>query len=269
MDNQKEPKKEEKRNTGRVILLIIALVCLIAGLAYIGVDLYQQYTARQEDRRSQSMVTEAPSTTGESKKPTNPVNFKKLQSQNDEIYAWIQVDGTEVNYPIVQSTVDDEFYLTHSAYDKSWLASGAVFTQSQNTTTFNDSVTLVYGHNGFSESMFTSLHKFEDKSFFDSHPYFYIYMPGHKLNYQIISAFKYDDRHIMNSFSFQDVTVRSDFFAMLQNPDSALKNVRTDLKTTVDKDSHVVILSTCFTGTSQRSSRYLVSGVLLKNEETD
>ena len=70
-------------------------------------------------------------------------------------------------------------------------------------------------------------------------------------------------------FSFQDVTVRSDFFAMLQNPDSALKNVRTDLKTTVDKDSHVVILSTCFTGTSQRSSRYLVSGVLLKNEETD
>ena len=177
MDNQKEPKKEEKRNTGRVILLIIALVCLIAGLAYIGVDLYQQYTARQEDRRSQSMVTEAPSTTGESKKPTNPVNFKKLQSQNDEIYAWIQVDGTEVNYPIVQSTVDDEFYLTHSAYDKSWLASGAVFTQSQNTTTFNDSVTLVYGHNGFSESMFTSLHKFEDKSFFDSHPYFYIYMP--------------------------------------------------------------------------------------------
>ena len=109
MDNQKEPKKEEKRNTGRVILLIIALVCLIAGLAYIGVDLYQQYTARQEDRRSQSMVTEAPSTTGKSKKPTNPVNFKKLQSHNDEIYAWIQVDGTEVNYPIVQSTVDDEF----------------------------------------------------------------------------------------------------------------------------------------------------------------
>ena len=146
MDNQKEPKKEEKRNTGRVILLIIALVCLIAGLAYIGVDLYQQYTARQEDRRSQSMVTEAPSTTGESKKPTNPVNFKKLQSQNDEIYAWIQVDGTEVNYPIVQSTVDDEFYLTHSAYDKSWLASGAVFTQSQNTTTFNDSVKIGRAH---------------------------------------------------------------------------------------------------------------------------
>lgn len=81
MDNQKEPKKEEKRNTGRVILLIIALVCLIAGLAYIGVDLYQQYTARQEDRRSQSMVTEAPSTTGKSKKPTNPVNFKSCKAK--------------------------------------------------------------------------------------------------------------------------------------------------------------------------------------------
>ena len=69
MDNQKEPKKEEKRNTGRVILLIIALVCLIAGLAYIGVDLYQQYTARQEDRRSQSMVTEAPVPPARAKSP--------------------------------------------------------------------------------------------------------------------------------------------------------------------------------------------------------
>ena len=85
----------------------------------------------------------------ERKKPTNLVNFNNLQSQNDEIYAWIEVDGTEVNYPIVQSTVDDEFYLTHSAYDKSWLASGAVFTQSQNTTTFNDAVTQMYGHTGF------------------------------------------------------------------------------------------------------------------------
>lgn len=269
MDYEKEPKKEEKRSKGRAILLIIALVCLIAGLAYIGMDLYQQYAARQEDARSQSLVTEASDTTGKSKKAANPVDFKKLQSQNDEIYAWIKVDGTEVNYPIVQSTTDDEFYLKHSAYDKSWLASGAVFTQSQNSTTFNDSVTLVYGHNGYSESMFTSLHKFEDKTFFDEHPYFYIYMPGHKLTYQIISAFKYDDRHIMNSFSFQDVTVRSEFFAMLQNPDSTLKNVRTELKTNVDKDSKIVILSTCFTGSSQRSSRYLVSGVLLKNEETD
>ena len=101
-----------------------------------------------------------------------------------------------------QSPTDDYFYLRHSAYDKSYVSSGAIYTELSNTTTFKDRVTVIYGHNNYGDSMFTTLHKFESKDFFDSHPYFYIYTPTSRLKYQIVSAFKYDDRHIMNSFNF-------------------------------------------------------------------
>lgn len=257
--------KEQNTTSKRFLLIVLALIFLIAGMAYLGYYLYGLYTAEREDEKLSS-ITSAESKPNESK-ADNPIDFEKLQKQNDEIYAWLKVSGTEVDYPIVQSGTDDDFYLRHSAYDKSWLASGAVFTQSHNTKTFDDRITVIYGHNGYSESMFTSLHKFEKKDFFDQNTYFYIYMPQRKLTYQIISAFKYDNRHIMNSFDFQDIAVLTEFQSMLQNPDSSLKNVRSDLKTDIDQNSKIVILSTCITG--QKSSRYLVSGVLIKDEETN
>ena len=239
---------------------------LIAGVVYLGYYFYGQYTANIEDEKYTEASTASQSQSQE-QYAENPIDFDEWQKKNDEIYAWIKVDGTEVDYPIVQSGTDDDFYLRHSAADKSWVASGAIFTQSHNTKTFNDSVTVIYGHNGYSESMFTSLHKFEKKDFFAEHPYFYIYMPQRKLTYQVVSAFKYDDRHIMNSFDFQDSNVLADFQEMVQDPSSSLKNVREDLDTEINSESKLVVLSTCITG--QKSSRYLVCGVLVNDEKTN
>ena len=257
-----EEKKENQNSSSkklakRAILTIAGLVMLIAGVVYLGYYFYGQYTANIEDEKYTEASTASPSQSQE-QYAENPIDFDEWQKKNDEIYAWIKVDGTEVDYPIVQSGTDDDFYLRHSAADKSWVASGAIFTQSHNTKTFNDSVTVIYGHNGYSESMFTSLHKFEKKDFFDEHPYFYIYMPQRKLTYQVVSAFKYDDRHIMNSFDFQE---------MVQDPSSSLKNVREDLDTEINSESKLVVLSTCITG--QKSSRYLVCGVLVNDEKTN
>lgn len=262
-DNQKP---SSNKSSKRAILTIAALIMLIAGVVYLGYYFYGQYTATQEDNKLTDVYTTG-SSQSEEQYAENPIDFDKLQKGNDEIYAWIKVDGTEVDYPVVQSGTDDDFYLRHSAIDKSWVASGAIFTQSHNTKTFDDNVTVIYGHNGYSESMFTTLHKFEKKDFFDKHPYFYIYMPQRKLTYQIVSAFKYDDRHIMNSFDFQDLNVLADFQEMIQNPTSSQKNVRENLDTKINSESKLVVLSTCITG--QKSSRYLVCGVLVKDEKTN
>lgn len=267
MEEKKENQNSSsKKSAKRAILTIAGLVMLIAGVVYLGYYFYGQYTANIEDEKYTEASTASQSQSQE-QYAENPIDFDEWQKKNDEIYAWIKVDGTEVDYPVVQSGTDDDFYLRHSAADKSWVASGAIFTQSHNTKTFNDSVTVIYGHNGYSESMFTSLHKFEKKDFFDEHPYFYIYMPQRKLTYQVVSAFKYDDRHIMNSFDFQDSNVLADFQEMVQDPSSSLKNVREDLDTEINSESKLVVLSTCITG--QKSSRYLVCGVLVNDEKTN
>lgn len=261
-ENNSENKKKNK-NGKRIILLILAIIIFICACVYIGFYIYNSSMAQRE-----SELVTTPDATGQTGPlADNPVDFESLQAGNDEIYAWIKIDDTDVDYPIVQSANDDDFYLRHSAYDKSWLASGAIYTQGSNRKDFSDSVTVIYGHNGYRETMFTTLHKFEDEEFFNSHEYFYIYMPGRKLTYQVVSAFKYDDRHIMNSFNFAVAQDLADFQETVKNPNSTLKNVRTELDTQIDENSKIVVLSTCIT--NQESNRYLVCGVLVKDEQTN
>lgn len=262
-----EEQNKSKKNIARIIVLIIAILVLICSSAYICFYFYNNYMAGKEQEKftstTQNTTAEFPSEV----LAENPIDFVSLSQQNDEIYAWIKIDDTEVDYPVAQSKTDDEFYLKHSAIDKSWLESGAIYTEGTNSLDFSDPITVIYGHNGYKNTMFTTLHKFEKSDFFDSHPYFYIYQPQRKLTYQVISAFKYDNRHIMNSFNFYAGTDLADFQQMILNPNSPVRNVRQNLDTAVNENSKIVILSTCITG--QKDNRYLICGVLVKDEKTN
>ena len=70
----------------------------------------------------------------------------------------------------------------------------------------------------------------------------------------------------MNSFNFRDDDVYKEFLSMIQNPNSAVKNVRKPEKE-LTTDSKIVVLSTCIT--NQKSNRYLVCGVLINDEKTN
>lgn len=70
----------------------------------------------------------------------------------------------------------------------------------------------------------------------------------------------------MNSFNFRDDDVYKEFLSMIQNPNSAVKNVRMPEKE-LTTDSKIVVLSTCIT--NQKSNRYLVCGVLINDEKTN
>ena len=258
------PNEEKKRKKGKIVLIFISIMLIIAGSVYAGYYLYTQYEARLSDENAS--VIAATTVAVDDELAENPIDFKSLQKKNGDIYAWIKVPGTKVDYPVVQHPDDDDFYLKHDAYTKRWTSSGAVYAELGNTDSFRDRVTVLYGHNGYGDSMFTTLHKFEESDFFNSHSKFYIYMPGRKLTYRIISAFKFDDRHILNSFDFNNNQVFTDFEAMIQNPETNNRRVRKpDSELTLD--DKVVVLSTCFT--NQRSNRYLVCGVLIKDETTN
>lgn len=264
-NEQNKPKENDsKKKTAKLLLIFIIVFVVVFCAVYFGIQIYNNNLAKPDESTTASITQ---STSATQSLADNPIDFKTLQAQNDEIYAWIKVDDTNVDYPIVQNATDDEFYLKHDAEDKSWSASGAIYTELVNSKTFKDAFTLIYGHNGYGDTMFTTLHKFEDEEFFNSHPYFYIYTPDRKLTYQVVSAFKYDDRHIMNSFNFTDTAQVEEFQSFIQNPTSALKNVRTDLDKPITSSSKMVILSTCIT--NQKSSRFLICGVLTKDEKTN
>ena len=86
-----------------------------------------------------------------------PVDFAAWQERNPDIYAWIEYPGTNVDYPIVQSAKDDAYYLRRDIDGKEAVA-GSLYTEhTYNSKTFDDPVTVIYGHNMANRTMFGGL----------------------------------------------------------------------------------------------------------------
>lgn len=196
--------------------------------------------------------------------PENPKNFDALQKKNPNIYAWITVPGTKVDYPVLQSSKlqPENFYINHDLKDR-YLFAGSIYSQKYNSKDFTDPNTILYGHNMRDDSMFGSLHEFRKKKFFNKYRYIYIYTRGHVLTYKIYAAYRYDNRHILNSFDFSDPQVVTDYFNMTLNPKTTMKNI--DSTTTLTNEDRIITLSTCITNDNYR---YLVQGVLIDDKRT-
>lgn len=260
---------KSKRNIFLITIIVIFSLLLIGTCIYVVLKGLNNQNAKNEYNGLASSYAADLSGTEEITSPSidanlaeNPIDFDKLTKQNDEIYSWIYIPNTNVNYPVCQSKTDDNFYLDHDVYGN-YKYSGAIYTQSCNSLDYSDRVTVLYGHNMADGSMFADLHKFADEDFFNKNENIYIYTENRKLTYQIVSAFIYDDRHIMNSFDFSDDKVFEEYLEMIQNPRSISKNVRSNIDLTVD--DKIIVLSTCL---NSGEGRYLVQGVLTNDEKT-
>lgn len=244
-----------------LILIICMLICIGATiyivLYFSGGSAPTEYTNQTTPSSSENaLVINA---------ENHNINWEQLNEDNKDIYSWIYIPNTNVDYPIVQPAQNesDDFYLKRNI-KKEYEFAGSIYSEKQTSRDFSDPVSLIYGHNMLNGSMFASLHKFEDKDFFKKNKYIYIYMPHRKLTYKIYAAYVYDDRHILNSFDFTDDKILLDYFNYTLNPDSMTKNTR---KVKLDLNSKIITLSTCTNGA--KNTRYLVQGVLTKDEPTN
>ena len=96
----------------------------------------------------------------------NQVDFEELQKINPDVYAWIQIPGTNINYPILQSVTEADDYYLNTTIDGKTGYPGSIYTEKYNSTSFTDPVTVIYGHNMKEGTMFADLHKYTDKTFF-------------------------------------------------------------------------------------------------------
>lgn len=248
-----------------VSLLTAAILLLLSGCAGIKPGSTPETAQASSGISAPELTTGLPS--GDPYEDMNsiyasPVDFAALQAENEDIYAYIYVPGTNIEYPILQSNTDDNYYLNHD-YQRKSIYKGSIFTQSVNAKDFDDPVTVVYGHNTSRGDMFSELLYFRDSRFFSENEFFYIYLPGHILVYRIFSAHIYDKRHIMNSYDFSDRWTLLDFQGTLLNPTALEKNVRSDVS--LNENSDIVILSTCIEASSTAAARFLVNGVLVKD----
>lgn len=250
--------KQKKKNRALWIILLILFAVIFAVVA-AGLIIHLLPGRGNLDNFKQPV-----SSTPELALADNPIDFDALHEENPDVCGWITLDGTVIDYPILRSGTDkpEDYYLDRDikgAYKRA----GSIYIQRMNSDDFTDNNTVIYGHNMLNGTMFAALKKYRNKQFFEDNPEIKIYAPGHIYTYKIFSAFVYDDRHILNSFDFDDEEEYQDFLDDCLNPPTLIKNVRDDI--TVTTDDKIIVLSTC---TSVKTERYLVVAVMVDDTLT-
>ena len=228
-------------------ILFIAVVILVI----FGIVAHRRYEQNLYESLKDEMTTMGTDLVEE----TLSIDFSYLESVNKDIYAWIDIPGTDISYPVLQSGEKEEnYYLRHNV-DGSYGYPGTIFSQLSNAADFSDPVTVLYGHNMRNGSMFAQLHKYEDADFFVSNSNITIYTPTGKLDYVIFASLTYDDRLILSVYdNFENKEDVLNFYnEVMEQADN--KNYAIS----VTEESHLLVLSTCL---GDPDKRYLVLAAL-------
>lgn len=197
--------------------------------------------------------------------PEKEVDIAAMQADtNEDIYAWIYVPGTKIDYPVLQSSDELDYYL-NTNLDGSKGYPGCIYTQMMNSKDWTDKNTVLYGHNMKNGTMFGSLHLYEDSVFFGENSYVYIYTQEELLAYQIFAAYEYSDQHLL---LFHDISTPESFQEYLDQifeNDGLSNNFAAEVN--LDESDRIITLSTCINNKPNR--RWLVQAVLVAEGEGD
>ena len=105
------------------------------------------------------------------------VDFDALQAKYPDVVGWLYCANTGLNYPIVQTAEEGGEYYLYRDIDGSSNKNGTVFLDWRCNSDFSSQNNLLYGHNMKTGRMFAPIVKYKDQSFYDAHPYMYLYTP--------------------------------------------------------------------------------------------
>ncbi len=188
-----------------------------------------------------------------------PVDFDYLRELNPDIIAWILVDGTDIDYPVLYDSTRERFYLSHN-YAGAYTMYGSIFMLSECRRDFANFNSVVYGHNMLDGRMFAQLHRFEKQEFFDEHDSILIYTPDRVLEYRIFAAYMTDKLNQIVNFDDATEETRQAYIDRIFSHE-ARAIFREGVSVT--PDDRIVTLSTCI---GNPANRYLVQGVLVSEQ---
>lgn len=185
------------------------------------------------------------------------VDFNDLLNQNPDTVAWLYINNTTVDYPIVQSG-DNSFYLDHS-FDQSYNPVGWLFADFRSNFKDLEKNTVIYGHGRLDNVMFGSLHKVLDYDWYSNPENQIIKMstPDKNMMWQIVSIYTIPSESYYLTHTFENDESYRRFL------DTILSRSIADFNVTLNTDDHILTLSTCL---DNNGNRIVVHAKLVKVE---
>lgn len=180
------------------VICIVAAVALLGAAAFCGWHIYHHYAQVDEQTEAFAEIAEVvenapaeeetPEDTPVSEGEDILTKYKELYLQNEDMAGWISIDGTTINYPVMQTKNNPNFYLKHN-FEKEYSDLGVPYIQEDCDLVASDNL-IIYGHHIKGGRMFGALEDYKSKSFYEKHKTIQFDTLTEQAEYEIIAVFK-------------------------------------------------------------------------------
>ncbi len=189
--------------------------------------------------------------------PLINVNFDELLEKNSDTVAWLNVNNTNINYPVVQAS-DNDYYLNHS-FDNSYNEAGWVFLDYRNSSDFSGRNNIIYAHSRLDKTMFGSLSRVLKSSWYTdkSNHIIRLSTPSENTLWQIFSVYVIEEESYYITTNFNDDDSYVEFLNTIRD------RSRYDFDVELSDSDKIITLSTCYSD----SERTVVHAKLIKRSK--
>ena len=241
-DSKKEINQEEKKIKIPFFFIISIIITIICIAYIIKWATESNYNKEVLEKAHESVVVE---TVNEEPQIVS-VDFDNLKETNSETVAWIKVNNTEIDFPVVQAK-DNDYYLRHS-FDKSYNIAGWIFMDYRVKRDGTDKNTTIYGHNMKNGTMFTSLKNILNEEWYsneDNLKVTYIDEKGIHL-YQVFSIYQIEKETYYTNTDFNSNAEFKNFINTIKG------RSKVDFGIEVGIEDQILTLSTCANNNNYR-----------------
>lgn len=258
-------KAKKRKSIFFIITVVVSAIVFLVSVFFIVKILLDYKSARDEYQMiadfspkvpPQSLSNEGSDDGSES---IQRLAYETLKEMNDDYVAWIEIPGTNIDYPVVHYS-NNEYYLTRT-FLGSYNVSGAIFIDYRSGSDLTNPHVVIYGHRMNDGSMFSDLKEFLARDFLEENRYIHIYTETEKLTYEIFSA--------------RQVSVLDDIYTFQFDSTESYANWLSDMVTAsgysgdlpFDRGEQTITLSTCVY--EQENNRNVLQAYLVSSEPID
>ncbi|MFQ9546211.1 MAG: class B sortase [Clostridium sp.] len=240
--------RKKNKKYKEVIFNLIVYMILLFILIYSGIKIYKWYKDKTSNKEIVEHIKKIVAVEDKNKdknedkneyKEEYTIDFNKLKEQNKETVAWIKVNNTNIEYPVVKAN-NNNFYLNHS-FDKSENLAGWIFADYRNKFDNTDKNIIIYGHNMRDGSMFGSLKNILNSDWYENeeNTNITLYTENEKCIYKVFSIYKIESEDYYIKTEFSNDNEFEQFVNTIKN--RSIKKFDID----VSKEDNILTLSTC------------------------
>ena len=234
-----DDKKKKKRKAKKIIIPILLLI-FISIMIFTGIKIFNWL---KENKNSNDIIEDIQDSISIDDNTDTVdkynIDFGSLKQKNSDTIAWLKVNGTDIEYPVVKTTNND-FYMTHS-FDKSYNSAGWVFMDYKNKFDGTDNNMVIYGHNRRDGSMFGTLKNILTEEWQNNEENFIIpfITEQEKSEYQVFSVYRIEKEDYYITTNFGTDNEFKKFIDKIKS--RSVKDFNVDVST----EDHILTLSTC------------------------